>query len=120
MSTPKTRHDEDVTISVERMIRFCYLAQMQSEYAAHETMTLQLHLTRFGTLLVESSSFLYSLFDDREDSTNLLRLWQGFDHPFSNELQDYSTRLCPFMEELKLVRNRLGFHGSLTRRKELD
>ena len=118
MCTPKTRFDDDVMISVERMMRFCYLATMQFEYSPHETMTLPLHLTRFDTLLVESSSFLYSLFDDRTDSIDLLRIWQGFNPPFSKELQDYSTRLCPFMEELKLVRNRLGFHGSLTRSQE--
>ena len=118
MSTPKTRHDEDVIISVERMIRFCYLVKMQSEYSALATLALPVHLTRFGMLLVESSSFLYSLFDDREDSTNLLRLWQGFDHPFSHELQDFSMRLSPLKEKLKLVRNCLGFHGSLTRSKE--
>jgi hypothetical protein len=109
---------EDVTISVERMMRFCYLARMQSECAAGDTKALPLHLTRFGTLLLETSSFLYSLFEDREDSINLLRVWQGFDHPFSNELQDYSTRLSSFKEELKLVRDRLGFHGSLTRSHE--
>ena len=118
MSDPKNGLREDVTISVERMMRFCYLAKMLFECAAGDTKALPLHLTRFGTLLLETSSFLYSLFEDRGDSINLLRVWQGFDHPFSNELQDYSTRLSPFKEELKLVRDRLGFHGSLTRSHE--
>jgi hypothetical protein len=118
VSDPESGLSEGVTISVERMMRFCCLAQMQFECATGETKALPLHLTRFGTLLIETSSFLYSLFEDREDSINLLRVWQGFDHPFGNELQDYSTRLSPFKEELKLVRNRLGFHGSLTRSHE--
>lgn len=120
MSDPKNELREDVTISVERMIRFCYLARMQFECAAGDPKALPLHLTRFGTLLLETSSFLYSLFEDRKDSINLnlLRVWQGFDHPFSNELQAYSTRLSPFKEELELVRNRVGFHGSLTRSHE--
>jgi hypothetical protein len=118
VSDPKNELREDVTISVERMIRFCYLARMQFECAAGDPKALPLHLTRFGTLLLETSSFLYSLFEDRKDSINLLRVWQGFDHPFSNELQAYSTRLSPFKEELELVRNRVGFHGSLTRSHE--
>ena len=105
-------------ISVERMIRFCYLVEMQFEYSALGTPGLPVHLTRFGTLLIESSSFLYSLFDHRKDSTNLLRIWQGFDHPFKTELQAYSTRLEPFKVELKCVRNSFGFHGSLYRSKE--
>ena len=99
-------------------MRFCYLASMLFECTARDAKALPLHLTRFGTILLETSSFLYSLFEDRGDSVNLLRVWQGFDHPFSHELQDYSTRLSPFKEELKLVRDRLGFHGSLTRSRE--
>jgi hypothetical protein len=118
VSDPQSSLPEDVTISVERMMRFCCLVQMQFECAAGKANVLPLHLTRFGALLIEMSSFLYSLFDHRRDSINLLRVWQGFDHPFGNELQDYSTRLTPFKEDLKLVRDRLGFHGSLTRSHE--
>lgn len=109
---------EDVTISVERMMRFCQLAEMLFKCADKPTTVLPLHLTRFGTLLIETASFLYSLFDDRPDSTNLVRLWKEFDHPFTKDLQAHATRLAPFKEDLKLVRNRLGFHGSLTRSHE--
>ena len=118
MSDPQSRLREDVTISVERMMRFCYLAQMQFEYAAGDTKTLPLHLTRFGTLVFETASFLYSLFEDRQDAINLLNVWRGFDHPFGEELRNCATRLIPFKEELRLVRNRVGFHGSLNRSHE--
>jgi hypothetical protein len=77
-----------------------------------------LHLTRFGTLLIETASFLHSLFEERSDSINLVRLWQGFDHPFAKELQEHAARLDPFKEDLKHVRHRLGLHGSLTRSHE--
>jgi hypothetical protein len=109
---------EDVTISVERMIRFCYLAQMKDEYVSYETHVLPLHLTRFGAMLFEAASFLYSLFEDRDNSINLLKIWQGFDHPFDDELQKLANKLDPFKEELRLVRNRVGFHGSLSRSHE--
>lgn len=115
MNDPGDQPREDVTISVERMIRFCLLAEMSFEYAAGETKVLPLHLTRFGVLVFESASFLHSLFEDRSDSVNLLRIWQGFDHPFGNELQACVTRLNPFKEELRLIRNRVSFHGSLSR-----
>lgn len=118
MSEPASRLREDVTISVERMMRFCYLAEMQFEYAAGDTKALPLHLTRFGTLVLETASFLYSFFEDRPDSINLVRVWHGFDHPFGNELQNSVARLHPFKEELKHVRNRVGFHGSLSRSYE--
>lgn len=109
---------EDVTISVERMIRFCYLAQMQFEYAHGDTRALPIHLTRFGTLVFETASFLYSLFEEGQNAINLLTVWQGFDHPFGEELQNYVTRLAPFKDKLRLVRNRIGFHGSLNRGHE--
>lgn len=118
MTDPKSKLDEDVSISVERMMRFCLLARMQFECAGGDKKALPLHLTRFGTLLLETASFLYSLFEDRPDSIDLVKVWRGFDHPFGNELQDSVTRLSPFRDELKLVRNRLGFHGSLSRSHE--
>ena len=118
MSDKENRLREDVVISVERMMRFCHLAQMTFEYASGDTKALPLHLTRFGVLVFETASFLYSLFEDRRDSINLLNVWQGFDHPFSDELQNYVTRLSPFKKELRLVRNRVGFHGSLNRSHE--
>ena len=60
----------------------------------------------------------YTLFEDRPDSIDLVTVWHGLDHPFGNELQDSVARLSPFRDELKLVRNRLGFHGSLSRSHE--
>ncbi len=118
MSESQSKLPEDVGISVERMIRFCYLAEMQFEYASGDTKTLPLHLTRFGTLLLETASFLYSLFEERRDSINLLDVWRGFDHPFSEELHDCVRKLDPFKKELRQVRNRIGFHGSLNRNRE--
>jgi len=118
MNEPQSKLPEDVSISVERMMRFCHLAQMQFKYAPGDTKILPLHLTRFGTLVFETASFLYSLFEDRRDAINLLRIWQGFDHPFGEELHDCVSRLSPFREELRLVRNRVGFHGSLNRTHE--
>lgn len=109
---------EEVTISVERMMRYCQLAHLLFEHAATDTKVLPLHLTRFGTLLVVTSCFLYSLFEHRSDSINLAEVWKDFDHPFVKELHDCVTRLSPFKEEVKLLRNRLGFHGSLSRDRE--
>jgi hypothetical protein len=96
VSNQKTGLEEEVTISVEKMMRFCILEKMQSEHAGGDTGVLPLHLTRFGTLLLETSSFLYSLFEDRSDSINLLSVWSGFDHPFGSELQQCASRLNPF------------------------
>ena len=72
------------------------------------------HLTRFGTLMTIACSFLYSLFDRRKDSTNLLRSWTGFDHPFHQDIEVIAKRLEPFEGGLYEVRSRYDFHGSLT------
>jgi hypothetical protein len=93
MTEPITRLGEEVTISVERMMRFCYLAEMEFEYASYGTSVLPIHLTRFGTMVFETASFLYSLFEDTGNSINLLKIWQGFDHPFGDELQKVAKNL---------------------------
>lgn len=118
MREQQSKLREDVGISVERMMRFCILDHMLSEYAPVRAKTLPHHLTRFGVLLIETASFLYSLFEDRRDSINLLKVWQGFDHPFAEELRECVERLDPFKNELRSVRNRVGFHGSLNRNLE--
>ena len=114
----KVELSEDVAISVERMMRFCHLAEMTFEYAVGDSKVLPLHLTRFGVLVFESASFLYSLFEERRDSINLVNVWKGFEHPFNDDLHAFAKRLNPFKEELKLVRHRVGFHGSLKRSRE--
>jgi hypothetical protein len=114
----KVELGEDVAISVERMMRFCHLAEMTFEYAPGDNRALPLHLTRFGVLVFETASFLYSLFEERRDSINLVNVWQGFEHPFYDELDAFVKRLNPFKKELKLVRHRVGFHGSLNRIRE--
>jgi hypothetical protein len=118
MTEPITQLGQQVTISVERMMRYCYLAQMTLEYAPYEPTALKTHVTRFGTMVFETASFLYSLFDDTNNSINLPKVWRGFDHPFDKELEEIVKRLEPFKNELRLVRNRIGFHGSLNRGHE--
>lgn len=111
---------EAVTISVEHLIRFCYLVQMTMEQPDPQHSPLPTHLTRFGTLLLDTCSFLYSLFEDRTDSIHLARVWAGFDHPFYDALTAIENRLQPFKPQLKLVRDRYGFHGSLSRTREAE
>jgi len=113
---------EQVTISVERMIRFCYLAEMTREYSRlkPQSSTLKTHLTRFGAMVLESAGFLYSLFEKRSDSINLVKIWMAFDNLFKMELVEVARKLEPFEGELKLVRDRLSFHGSLDRVREKE
>jgi len=118
VNQPTTSTDEALTISVERMIQFCYLAQIMQENTATEARDLPFHLTRLGVLLFQTASFLYSLFDDTKDSTNLLKIWRGVEHPYRDDLQQFAKKLKPFKKELSLVRNRIGYHGSLTRNHE--
>ena len=111
---------EAVSISVERLMRYCLLSQMTTEAWRDPNSTSKLHLTRFGVLLIDSISWLCSLFDDTKKSIHLLKIWQGFDHPFKTELQEFVQRLErePFRSGFKSVRHRIGFHGSLSRARE--
>ena len=118
MVEEENKISEGIAISIERMIRFCHLTQMTMEYIPRET--LPLHLTRAGTLMTVTCSFLYSLFDKRSDSTNLLRIWTGFDHPFHQELSSIAKKLTPYEDNLYKLRSRYDFHGSVSRAHEAE
>jgi hypothetical protein len=119
---PKERSpgSEAVVISVERLMRFCYLARILQAQADPRPSGLPLDLTRWGTLLFLTGSFLYSLFEDDRQSINLVRVWSGFPHPFEEALHTIATQLEPLKDDLRRVRNRYGFHGSLSRTREAE
>ena len=119
-SDQEERLPDSVTISVERKIRFGHLVDLAAEYSSPDPVPEDppLHLTRFGTLLTLSVSFMYSLFETRADSINLLRIWSGFDNPFREDLRRFDASLDPYRANLKLVRDRFDFHGSISRERE--
>ena len=120
MGDQESRLPDAVTISVERMIRFCHLADLTHSLSSSEPEPdwPPLHLTPFGTMMTLTGSFFFSLFEDRNDSINLRRIWSGFDHPFEEDLEAVELRLEPFRDSLRLIRNRFDFHGSLNREHE--
>ena len=118
----EVRLPDPVTISVERMIRFGHLADLAFEHSSPSDPAPEdppLHLTRFGTLMTLSLSFLFSLFEEEANSMNVRRVWLGFDHPFGERIKELENRLEGFREPLRLVRNRYDFHGSLSRAREV-
>jgi hypothetical protein len=118
MTKERSPGSEAVVISVERLMRFCYLARILQEQADPRPSGLPLDLTRWGALLFLTGSFLYSLFEDDRQAINLVRVWSGFPHPFEEELHTIATQLEPLKNDLRHVRNRYGFHGSLSRSRE--
>jgi hypothetical protein len=112
-----------VIISVERLMRFCYLARLLHEQTNPQHSGLPPDLTRWGTLLFLTGSFLYSLFENDRNSNNAInleRVWSGFPHPFDTELHAIAGQLAPIQDDLRHVRNRYGFHGSLSRTREAE
>jgi hypothetical protein len=112
--------NEAVAISVERMMTFCYFVEMETEYRPLSESALPPNLTRFGAMVFQSASFLYSLFDENRSSTNLLKVWKGIDHPFEDELKAFERKLVPFKDDLRKTRHRIGFHGNLARNNERE
>ena len=111
-----------VTISVERMMRFCHLMDIteQLKRADTEPECPPLHCTPFYTLLTLTLSFMYSLFDQRSDSINLRRVWTDFHHPFYDALEKFEQDFEPFRDSLYKVRCRYDFHGSLDLEREKE
>ena len=120
MNESNSQASDAVTISVERMIWFCYLVKMEYEYVRipRRVTVIPENLTRWGMMIFMTASFLYSLFDTDKNSIHLGKIWKGFDHPFDSPLQAIENRLIPFKDDLRLVRNSIGFHGSRNRNHE--
>ena len=62
--------------------------------------------------------YFYSLVEDSDDGINGFRLWHER-HPEEIEaIGAVEAQVAPFLDALRLFRNRLGFHGSRTRTHE--
>jgi hypothetical protein len=63
-------------------------------------------------------SYFYSLIEDDEQSLNAFRIWRLHYPEEETAIAAMEKRVAPFRGQLKLFRNRLGFHGSRTQKHE--
>ena len=72
----------------------------------------------YVTLMFQLYACLYTLVDDSKEGLNAFRIWrEHFPHEEA-AIAAVEQQIAPFKSDLRLFRNRLGFHGSRTRSHE--
>lgn len=65
-----------------------------------------------ATLMFLLYAFFYSLIEDSDDGLNAFRLWRAKYPDEERAIIALERLILPFRPDLKVFRNRLGFHGS--------
>ena len=63
-------------------------------------------------------SYFYSLVEDSDNGLNGFRVWRQVWPNEEAAISAVEARVLPFVDRLRVFRNRLGFHGSRTRSHE--
>jgi len=70
------------------------------------------------TLMFNLCAFFYSLVEDSEDAINAFRIWRIRYPEEESAIVAVEAQVCPMISDLRVFRNRLGFHGSRSRKHE--
>lgn len=71
------------------------------------------------TIMFLVYSFFSSLMEDSDDGLNGFRIWRSKFPEEEDAIAALEQRVLSFRDDLRVFRNRLGFHGSRTHRHEL-
>jgi len=112
--------DEELSIYVERMVRMLHLISIYGDVLASPGAVEpgETPMDKAGTMLAIVYSFYYSLIETDEQGVNFFRVWRLRAPTFAKELDTLERQIDPFREDLRLFRNRFGFHGSRSRGHE--
>jgi hypothetical protein len=116
----KLTPDEELSIYVERMMRFLHLLRIHDlvfqlpDDAPANAPQAGVHWTMLSVVY----SFFYSLIEETKGSIDFFRIWKTREPTYSSELDTLEARIAPYRDALRLFRNRFGFHGSTTRAHE--
>ena len=70
------------------------------------------------TMMLILYAYFYSLIEDSPDGLNGFRIWREHFPEEEQTIAAVEAVISPFKDELRLFRNRLGFHGSRSREHE--
>ena len=114
--------DGELSILVERTARFIQLLRIHLMVLTHDQDAARSEpsITMSGTMLSVVYSFFYSLIERGPKCLDFFRIWSDRRPEFSQKLSALAAEVEPFREALRLHRNRIGFHGSVSRDHERD
>jgi hypothetical protein len=120
--------EEELGIFVERLIHFMNFWTIYDDLLTHRYVP-SLDLTAKSpndskewpvgiTVMLLLYAHFYSLVEDSDDGLNGFRVWRQIWPNEEPAISAVEARVTPFLDRLRLFRNRLGFHGSRTRSHE--
>lgn len=127
---PKLAKDrEEFRIFVERFIHFMnlwtvYMDLLSEHYKPSVEITKDKSATPTSATNMQSTlmfilyAFFYSLVEDSADSVNAFRVWRVRFPEEEKAIAAVEARVTPLKNDLRVFRNRLGFHGSRSRAHE--
>jgi hypothetical protein len=65
-----------------------------------------------GTMVLILYAYFYSLVEDSHDGLNAFRVWREHFPEEERAIAAVEAQIAPFTGDLRVFRNRLGFHGS--------
>ncbi len=127
----KTERPEELRIFVERLTHFMNLWTIYKDLiSGHYVPSVGKVMSRSDenadgqewpvniTMMFVLYAYFYSLVEDSDDGLNGFRVWREVWPQEEAAISAVESRVLPFVDRLRLFRNRLGFHGSRTRRHE--
>lgn len=124
----RTQRPEELRIFVERLMHFMNLWTVYKDTLSGHYIpsTGKVHVENKDriefpvgiTMMFVLYSYFYSLVEDSDDGLNGFRVWREVWPHEEAAISAVEARVLPFVDRLRLFRNRLGFHGSRTRSHE--
>jgi hypothetical protein len=123
MKTPGKADSEELMIFVERLRHFMNLWTIYSDiltghYVPSMGADEQSEFNPRVTVMLLLYAYLYSLIEDSSDGLNAFRIWRSHFPEEEQAIAAVEAQVVPFRHDLRIFRNRLGFHGSRSRMHE--
>jgi hypothetical protein len=123
MKTSNREDSEEFLIFVERLRHFMnlwtiYTDMLNGRYVPSVGATEQSIFNPSVTIMLVLYAYLYSLIEDSSDGLNAFRIWRQHFPEEEQAIAAVEAQVVPFRDDLRMFRNRLGFHGSRSRTHE--
>ena len=115
---------EELKIFVEHLMDFMNLWTIYTDYLSGKYVPSldpggkQSRTGMHVTLIFHLYASLFSLVEDSSESLNAFRIWRKHFPHEEAAITAVEQQIAPFKNDLRVFRNRLGFHGSRTRSHE--
>src|ERR1017187_9513204 len=123
MNTTDTADSEELVIFVERLRHFMNLWTIYSDlltgrYIPSVGAGEESAFNPSVTVMLLLYAYLYSLIEDSTDGLNAFRIWRSHFPEEEQAIAAIEAQVVPFRDDLRIFRNKLGFHGSRSRTRE--